>query len=235
MASVNESPQPRRRSSLRLALLSPFAYLGMAVLCLRHWQSATPWRDLDFFSGGFFVLTAIRLVYEIRFNRGIFDSPEKLREISGLSYDPATVRWGNVLAIFDLSVFLDYGHWHLIAALRVSGLQIAGLAIYACGMVGLTWTDTCLVRHFQGDLNDRQLVTTGPFAFVRHPRYASLLLTKLGFSFLLASIFAWTSLLAWILMVRRRIRLEEAHLRQIFGASYNSYAQRTRRLLPRFY
>jgi protein-S-isoprenylcysteine O-methyltransferase Ste14 len=233
MVSVNERPQHRRRNSL--ALLAPFAYLGITLLCLRHWQSATPWRDLDFFSGGFFVLSAIRMVYEIRFNRGIFDSREKLREVSGLSFDSATVRWGSVLALFDLSVFLDYGHWHLIAALRVFGLQATGLAAYACGMVGLMWTDTWLVRHFQGNLNHRQPITTGPFALVRHPRYASLLLAKLGFSLLLASVFAWTSLFAWILMIRRRIRLEEAHLRDIFGASYSSYAQRTRRLVPRFF
>jgi protein-S-isoprenylcysteine O-methyltransferase Ste14 len=233
MASVNQRAQHRRRNCL--ALLTPFAYLGMALLCLRRWQSATPWRDLDFFSGGFFVLSAIRLVYEIRFNRRIFHSREQLREVSGLSFDSATVRWGNVLALFDLSVFLDYGHWHLIAALRISGLQITGLAAYACGMVGLMWTDTWLARHLQENLNNRQPITTGPFALVRHPRYASLLLAKLGFSLLLASALAWTSLFAWILMIRRRIRLEEAHLRDIFGASYSNYAHRTRRFVPRFY
>lgn len=235
MRSVSDRVQPRRTRSVRLALLSPFAYQGIALLCLRHWGSATPWGDLDFFSGGFFVLTAIRLVYEIRFNRGIFDSREALREASGLTYDRVTVRCANVLFVGNLSVFLDYGHWHLTPALRQPGLQITGLAVYACAMAGLMWTDTCLVRHFQADLNQRQLMTTGPFAIVRHPRYASLLLAKLGSSLLLASVFAWMLLLASVLVFLRRIRLEETHLREIFGSSYGSYTGRTSRLLPGIY
>jgi protein-S-isoprenylcysteine O-methyltransferase Ste14 len=235
MPSVSDCVQPRRRRSVRLALLWPFAYQGIALLCLRHWGSATPWSDLDIFSGGYFALTALLLVYEIPFKRSIFDSRERLREASGLSYDPATVMWGGVLAVGDLSVFLDYGHWHFMPALRLSGLQITGLALYACAVAGLMWTDTWLVRHFQGDPNHRQLMTTGPFAIVRHPRYASLLLAKLGISLLLASVFAWTSLLVSILLIRRRIRLEEIHLWEIFGPNYGSYTERTRRLLPGIY
>ncbi len=235
MSSVSDCVQARGRRSVCLALLSPFAYQGVALLCMRHWGSAAPWSDLDFFSGGFFALTALLLVYETPFKRGIFHSRETLREASGLSYDPATVTWGSALAVGDLSVFLDYGHWHLIPALRQPGLQITGLALYACAMAGLMWTDTCLVRHFQGDPNHRQLMTTGPFAVVRHPRYAGLLLAKLGFSLVLASIFAWTSMLASILLIRRRIRLEERHLREIFGPKYSNYAERKPRLIPGIY
>jgi protein-S-isoprenylcysteine O-methyltransferase Ste14 len=194
-----------------------------------------PWSDLDSFSGGFFALNVILLVYEIRYNRGILRSRQKLREASGLNYDPATVKWGSLLAVGELSIFLDYGHWHLLPALRVPGLQWAGLALYACAMAGLMWTDTCLVRHFQGDLKQRQLITKGPFAIVRHPRYAGLLLAKLGFSLLLASGLAWASLLASMLLIRRRIRLEESHLREVFGPTYTRYTERTPRLLPGIY
>jgi protein-S-isoprenylcysteine O-methyltransferase Ste14 len=235
MPGVSDGVRPPRRRSVHLALLSPVAYQAIALLCLRRWGSATPWPDLDFFSGGYFALTALLLGYEIRFNRGIFDSRETLREASGLSYDPSTVRWGSVLAVGDLFVFLDYGHWHLMPAIRLPGLQISGLVLYACALAGLMWTDTCLVRHFQADSNHRQLMTTGPFAIVRHPRYAGLLLAKLGFSLLFASVFAWVSLLASILLIRRRIRLEEIHLREIFGPGYNSYTERTPRLFPGIY
>ena len=232
---MSDCVQPGRRRSVTLALISPFAYQAIALLCLRHWRSANPWPDLNFFSGGFFVLTALLLLYEIRFNRGIFQSRETLREASGLSYDPATVRWGSVLAVADLSVFLDYGHWHLTPALRQPALQIGGLVLYAGAVAGLMWTDTCLVRHFQGDPVNRQLMTTGPFGIVRHPRYAGLLLGKLGLSLLFASVFAWLSLLVSILLIRRRIRLEETHLREIFGPVYSRYAENMPRLLPGIY
>lgn len=235
MPSVSDCVPPRRRRSVRLVLLSSFAYQATALLCLRHWGSATPWPDLDFFSGGFFALTVLRLVYEIRFNRGVFGSRETLREASGLSYDPFTVRCGSALAVGDLFVFLDYGHWHLMPAIRLPGLQISGLVMYGCSVACLMWADTCLMRHFQVDPAHRQLITTGPFAIVRHPRYACLLLAKLGFSLLFASIFAWTSLLASILLILRRIRLEETHLTEIFGAGYKSYTERTPRILPGIY
>lgn len=235
MPSVSDCIQSGRKRSIRVALLSSFVYQVIALLCLRHWRSATPWRDLDFFSLGFFALNALLLLYRFRFGRGIFESRETLREASGLTYDPATIRLGTMLAIADLSIFLDYAHWHLMPALRQPGLQMTGLVLYACAVAGLMWTDSCLVRHFQGDLNNRQLMTSGPFGIVRHPRYASLLLAKLGFTLLFASILAWISLLASILMIRRRIRLEETHLRKIFGPGYGIYSERTARLLPGVY
>ena len=235
MPRVSDCVQSGRRRYVRLALLWPFAYQGIALLCLRHWGSATPWSDLDFFSGGFFALTALLLIYETPLKHSIFHSRETLREASGLSYDPATVMWGSALAVAELSVFLDYGHWHLAPALRQPGLQITGLALYGCAMAGLMWTDTCLVRHFQEDSNDRQLMTTGPFSLVRHPRYAGLLLAKLGLSLVLASVLAWAAMLASILLIQRRIRLEELHLREIFGPKYSNYTERTPRLIPRVY
>ena len=235
MPSVSDSVRSSRTKSIGVVLLSSFLYQVAALLCLRHWRSSTPWQDLDFFSSGFFVLNVLLLLHRLRFSRGIFGSREMLREASGLNYDPATIRLGTMLAVADLSVFLDYAHWHLIPALRQPGLQIVGLVLYACAVAGLMWTDTYLVRHFQGDLNNRQLMTSGPFGIVRHPRYASLLLAKVGFTLLFASILAWISLLASILMVRRRIRLEETYLRKIFGASYSSYSERTARLLPGIY
>jgi protein-S-isoprenylcysteine O-methyltransferase Ste14 len=235
MPNVSNCGQPDKRAFVRFLLLAPLAYLAIALVCLRHWGSDAPWQDLDFFAGAFFALAALPPLYKLRFKRGIFESRETLREASGLSYDPVTVRWGSLLAVSELSVFLDYGHWHLMPALRLPGLQITGLVVYACTLAALMWTDICLVRHFQGDPTHRQLMTTGPFAIVRHPRYASLLLGKLGLSLLFASIFAWFSLLVSMVLIRRRIGLEETHLREVFGSRYSSYTAHTQRLFPGIY
>src|SRR5580704_15969924 len=45
MRGVSDHVQPRRKRSVCLALLAPFAYQGIALCCLRHWGSATPWSD----------------------------------------------------------------------------------------------------------------------------------------------------------------------------------------------
>ena len=235
MGCVSNCSQPGWKTFGWFSVLAPFAYQAIALLCLRHWKSDSPWQDLDIFSGVYFALAALPPLYKFRFKRCIFESRETLREASGLSYDPVTVRWGSLLAVGELSVFLDYGHWHLMPELRLPGRQITGLVVYACALAALMWTDTCLVRHFQGNPTDRQLMTTGPFAVVRHPRYASLLLVKLGLSLLFASIFAWFSLLVSIFLIWRRIGLEETHLREIFGSRYNSYTEHTHRLLPGIY
>ena len=229
------NPQRERSRPVLLAMLSPFAYQAVALLCLRHWRGDAPWRDLDRFSGGYLALTALLLLYEIRFCRGMVRSRETLREASGLTYDPATVRWGSLLAVADLSVFLDYAHWNLAPALRLPALQATGLTLYACAVAGLMWTDTRLARHFQGDLHQRELMNNGPFAIVRHPRYAGLMAAKLGFALIFASVLAWASLLALVFLMRRRIRLEEAHLQTIFGPAYRSYMQCRSRLLPGIY
>jgi protein-S-isoprenylcysteine O-methyltransferase Ste14 len=236
MPMMSDCAQPRRPIlPVCMAVLSPFAYQGIAALCLRHWIGSNTWADLDFFSTGFFALTVILLVYEIPFRRNIFHSREKLREASGLSYDRSTVKWGSVLAVADLSVFLDYGHWHLLSVLRVPALQMTGLVVYAAAMASIVWTDTWLARQFQDSSHDLQLMTTGPFRLVRHPRYAGLLIAKFGVSLIFASVFAWMSLLASIVLFRRRIGLEEDHLRNIFGPKYDNYAQSTQRLFPGIY
>lgn len=219
--------------SVGLKLLVPFAYPVVAFLCLRHWGNA-PWADLDFFAASFFVCTVALSLYELRFLR-LFEARETLREASGLSYDPTTVKWATILTLGELTVFLDYGHWHLTPALRQSSLQIPGLVLHVSATAGLAWTDTCLAGYFRCDPTSRQLLTRGPFAVVRHPRYASLLLGKLGFSLLFGSVFAWISLLVSVFLIHRRIRKEEIHLLGLFGAAYATYAGRKARVIPGIY
>jgi protein-S-isoprenylcysteine O-methyltransferase Ste14 len=233
---VNDFAQPRRPLiSMCLAVLSPFAHQGIAVLCLRHWSSATPWADLDLYSGGFFALTGILLVYEIPFRCNIFLSRKILREASGLSYDPDTVKWGSALTVAEMSVFLDYGHWHLLPILRKPTLQITGLTLYACALFTIMWTDTWLARHFRESFHNRRLMTRGPFGTVRHPRYAGLLIARLSICLIFGSVFAWILLIAWVVLVQRRICLEEDHLKAIFGSSYDIYAESADRLFPGIY
>ncbi len=83
---------------------------------------------------------------------------------------------------------------------------------------------------------DHRLVTTGPYRLLRHPSYAGALLAAVGFGVALTH---WTSLLAvlagWAIGIAYRIRVEEAALRGAFGAAYDEYSARTRRLIPLLY
>jgi protein-S-isoprenylcysteine O-methyltransferase Ste14 len=217
------------------AYLFPFLYLLLALLCLRQWGTNRPWARLDVFSGSFLALTAFLALKQIQFKKSILQSREVLREASGASYDPATVKWGSLQAFAELAVFLDYAHWHLVPIMEKPLLQEAGLGLSVLSVAWLLWADAILVKHFDRGLDNRELVTRGPFRVVRHPRYVGLLGLKAGFALTFASVLGWVSLAIAVALVRRRVRLEENHLRGVFGQTYESYARRTARMLPGFY
>ncbi len=77
-----------------------------------------------------------------------------------------------------------------------------------------------------------QLVTTGPYRWVRHPAYTSMILELASLGLLLTS--RYTSLLVALLFIPTliaRIRIEEAALRAKI-AGYSDYQRATPALLP---
>jgi protein-S-isoprenylcysteine O-methyltransferase Ste14 len=79
---------------------------------------------------------------------------------------------------------------------------------------------------------NQQLVTRRPFAIVRHPMYAGLILAAFG-SLLIYH--TWTTLLVACLSpaLLNRARREEATLAAEFGEQWQTYCKRVPMLLPR--
>lgn len=111
-------------------------------------------------------------------------------------------------------------------------LQWAGLGLSVAGALMLFWTDRQLLAHFAGDLTHREVMETGPYRIIRHPRYLALLSSRVSLALALASPLGWVFVILWFIVFARRIRLEEAHLRQIFGPDYAAYMLRTSRPIP---
>jgi protein-S-isoprenylcysteine O-methyltransferase Ste14 len=210
-------------------------YILLAMMCLRQWGSEQPWSRVDFFSGGYIVISLAWLLQTLDFHKVVFQSPEVMREASGLGYDPLMLRGISILSLAELSVFYDYGHWRLTPRLEIPWLQALGLVLSGAGVAWLWWVDRYLTRHFSGDLAKRELMTHGPYRWVRHPRYLALLGSRAAFALTFASGLAWGFAVLWLLLILRRIRLEEAHMREVFGAAYEVYCARTARLLPGAY
>jgi len=218
-----------------LTLLFIAGYVVLVVACLWQWGAPRPWQRLDVFSVGFIVVSLVWGCATMRFHRAIFRSKEVMEEAAGTTYDPWMLRWITIFAIAELSVFLDYGHWHLVPQLLNPVLQTIGLVLYLGGAVWLIWTDRHLAKVFAGDLSERKVMTQGPYRFVRHPRYAALIASRIAFALTLGSILAWFFFLGWLWVNLRRVRLEEDHLRKLFGADYDAYAAKTARFLPGIY
>lgn len=81
---------------------------------------------------------------------------------------------------------------------------------------------------------EHQLVTHGPYRWVRHPLYATALLLLFGLAVLAAN---WFMLLLWLtgVLVFRFvvIPIEENNLIKVFGEKYTAYQGRTGALAPR--
>lgn len=78
------------------------------------------------------------------------------------------------------------------------------------------------------------LATTGPYARIRHPQYVAFVLILLGF------LLQWPTLLTLVmfpvllLMYGRLAVTEEREMRTQFGSTYDTYAQKTPRFIPKF-
>ena len=190
---------------------------------------------MDIYSGGLLLLVGVWSLSTVFFHREMFQSQEVMLEASGMNFDKLMFFWIDVFACAEVLVFFDYGQWHLAPALRQPFLQIPGLVLCVAGTAWLVWTDAYLSRQFQGDLNRRKMLDTGPYRFVRHPRYAGLIICGIAFALAMASVIAWVLALGWIWVNVKRVHLEDGHLRKLFGPEYEAYAARTARFFPGIY
>ena len=128
-------------------------------------------------------------------------------------------------------------------ALGTPGLRIgigaAGMLLYGTGCILLAWALFTLRRNYQvGGCVPRasdELVTRGPYRFVRHPMYAAALCISLGLACLTHSLAYFCVFCIYVLLIVRLIPFEEEGLRRAYGGRYLSYRDAVERLAPRFF
>ncbi|MFQ5838737.1 MAG: methyltransferase family protein [Thermoplasmata archaeon] len=117
-------------------------------------------------------------------------------------------------------------------------VQVAGLGLYILGSIFLVSSGKHLGRFMIVDIavaEDHELVTTGPYARIRHPAYTAVLLLGLSAVLFLLNLLLVINLLAVFVIATYRARLEEALLssEEGFGPEYREYMKRTGMFLPR--
>jgi protein-S-isoprenylcysteine O-methyltransferase Ste14 len=87
------------------------------------------------------------------------------------------------------------------------------------------------------DLRERHtLVTTGVYAFVRHPMYAAFWLLALAQALMVPNWVAGPAgFVGFGILFFGRVRREEGMMIEAFGDEYRSYMRRTARVIPRLY
>jgi len=109
------------------------------------------------------------------------------------------------------------------AAVTAGGLLIS---VWGRRHLGKNWSQAVTVKE------GHELITSGPYALVRHPIYAGLLLAFLGSAVARGE---WRGLLAVALVfgaLWHKLRLEEKWMRAQFGESYEAYSRRVAALVP---
>ena len=85
-------------------------------------------------------------------------------------------------------------------------------------------------------LERHKIVETGIYKIIRHPAYLGYLASLLGLGLVLGNWVGLMTLVALPLLgILYRIQVEESVLLGYFGSTYQEYANRTKRLLPRIW
>jgi protein-S-isoprenylcysteine O-methyltransferase Ste14 len=117
-------------------------------------------------------------------------------------------------------------------------LRWAGVLLFAIGGALRLWPVFALGRRFSGLVAiqpGHELVTTGPYAKIRHPSYLGLLILLVGWALVFRSGVGLALAALTLPPLLARIEAEEALLSAHFGAAYDAYRARTARLVPGLY
>jgi protein-S-isoprenylcysteine O-methyltransferase Ste14 len=118
------------------------------------------------------------------------------------------------------------------AWLRGSGIVLtfigAGIAIWGRYSLGQYWSARVTLKV------DHRLIRSGPYAYVRHPLYAGLLVAMAGTALVVGEWRAVLGVLLSLMELSRKAKKEEALLATEFNDDYQEYRKHAGFLTPRF-
>ncbi len=117
-------------------------------------------------------------------------------------------------------------------------VRSAGLVLTMAGYFLMNWAVLVLGRQFSVEVTiqtEHALITSGPFRFIRNPRYLGILLFLLGIALVFrSSVSLVLTVLALIILIWR-IHDEEVLLKEHFADRWDEYSRRSWRLIPFIY
>jgi protein-S-isoprenylcysteine O-methyltransferase Ste14 len=110
-----------------------------------------------------------------------------------------------------------------------------GAAITVAGLLFAVWARLHLGRNWSSAVTIKQgheLITTGPYALVRHPIYTGILAGFLGSAIALSQVRGVVGFALVFVVLWAKLRMEEEWMRSQFGETYAAYARHTAALVP---
>lgn len=136
---------------------------------------------------------------------------------------------GQILSLMDWA----YKHG---APQHFDAWAASGLTLLTFGTAFRLWAIRTLRDNFAATVQikpGQQLITSGPYRWLRHPSYTGAWLAMIGAALLMHSYLGLVIMGPGMLLVyMRRIAVEERTLEQAFGAAYTTMKRNTQRLVP---
>ncbi len=190
----------------------------------------------------FWVLFGGVLVMRVYFSLRVRQAGERLMpDREAIKHEGRGMFAARVVAFFLLIALLVLyalnSPWMRALSIPLPGwLRWAGFALGLASLALWTWTQAALGKEWSPQLQLREehhLVTTGPYARVRHPLYTAML----GWGTALALVTAnWVFVflaVAVIAGLAARVPKEEQMMIEEFGDQYREYMKKTGRFFPK--
>ena len=154
-------------------------------------------------------------------------------------------RWAERLVLFSMELNLALV-WALAklflgrdVAIAPAGLELplglAGVLLAWLGAALAVWAKLTLGRWFSASFGvkpEHELITTGPYAIVRHPMYTALLALGIGLGMAFDSVLTVGVALLYVVPFALHTFIEEQIFAKHFGDAWRAYAARVPRLVP---
>ncbi|QQR85397.1 MAG: isoprenylcysteine carboxylmethyltransferase family protein [Flavobacteriales bacterium] len=206
---------------LRSTALFLFAFYGLPLLAKPELLMAWPVLTLAFFCTVLFVTQPALSVQESKEHRATDGwTIWLIVGVSGVGQIASLVEWAYFRG----------------APQALDARALCGVALLAGGTAFRLWAIRTLKNNFSATVRikqDQQLVTSGPYRWLRHPSYTGAWLAMFGAALLMHSYIGLVLMGPGMMLVyMRRIALEERTLEAGFGEAYRSMKACTRRLVP---
>ena len=188
------------------------------------------------FFGAAFVYFVASTLALYRFNPELLIARLTLRREGSKTWDEILMRAANLMGMLLIPAVagLDLGRygWSSLDIIYA----VPGFVLFILGAVLITWA-MIVNRYFESTVRiqedrDHEVVSTGPYRFVRHPGYLSGILWMSSVPLILGSLYTLLPVMIYGVMMILRTHLEDRTLRDELPG-YAEYAERVRfRLIP---
>lgn len=130
----------------------------------------------------------------------------------------------------------DFPNQKLYASISV--LNWIAFVLALTSLAFMIWSRVVLGKNWSGRIaikKDHQLITNGPYRFVRHPMYTGFIFAFFWSAVLLGEVRGLISFIILVIGVLMKLRLEEKFVHEAFGQDYQAYSKRVKKIVPFIY